>query len=151
MQGFVVRCLHDVCACCGCCVYCVVSSSFCPFQRCCDACLSGSENSSDVTAPVVISIASELPNPTSFPVKKNFWCCGCCCWCCCCAASLCCRSPTHCVSWCTCVVNAAMFSCSVMLRERCAVAAAAARAVVQNRRSATMQVVSMRMHSFVNT
>ena len=60
MQGFVVRCLHDVCACCGCCVNCVVSSSFCPFQRCRAPCLSGSENSSDVVAPVVISVASDL-------------------------------------------------------------------------------------------
>ena len=42
------------------------SSSFCPFQRCDDACLYGSENSSDVVAPVVISAASELLDPDFF-------------------------------------------------------------------------------------
>ena len=70
MQGFVVRCLHDVCACCGCCVKCVASSSFCPFQRCRAACLSGAENSIDSVAPVVISVASELLDPDIFSCEE---------------------------------------------------------------------------------
>ena len=37
--------------------------------------------------------------------------------------AFCCGSSTHCVSWCTCVINAAMFSSSAMLRERSAVTA----------------------------
>ena len=62
VQGFNARCLHDVGVSFCCCVACVVSSSFCPFQRCFDVALSGSENSSDVAAQVVISVASELLN-----------------------------------------------------------------------------------------
>ena len=62
VQGFNARFLHDVGVCKSCCVDCVVSSSFCPFQRCLDVALSVSENSSDVAAPVVISIASEFLN-----------------------------------------------------------------------------------------
>ena len=108
MQGFVVRCLDDLSIC-----YCffdyVASSSFCPFQRCCDAGLSGSA--------VVISVASELLDPDYFPVRHSCCCCGCCC----CKPLL--HFSHHCVSWCTCAVNAAMFSWFIMLlvRERCAV------------------------------
>ena len=87
---------------------------FCPFQRCCDACLSGSENNSDVVAPSVISVASADLDPDFFPVRNFCRCCGCCWFFFCCAASL---------GWCTCAVNAVILSSSVMLRERCAVAA----------------------------
>ena len=93
MQCFVAHCLHDVCACYGCCVNRVVS-----------------ENRSDVVAPVVIDIASDLLDPDLFSLLLLLL--------------LCCRSPAHCVSCCTCAVDAAKFPCSVMLRERCVVAAA---------------------------
>ena len=58
VQGFVARCLHDVRACYGCGVNNIISSSFCPCQRCRDACLS--ETSPGVVAPLVMPVTSEL-------------------------------------------------------------------------------------------
>ena len=58
----------------------------------------------DVVAPVVLSVASQLFDPDVFSCCYG---CICCCGCCCCVAGLCCRYPSHCVSWCTCAVNAA--------------------------------------------
>ena len=131
VQGFNARCLHDVGVSFCCCVACVVSSSFCPFQRCLDVALSGSENSSDVAAQVVISVASELLNCNFISCESSAAAAvvavlqACCC-CCCCAASICYSSPAHCVTWCTCADDAAWlvpFSVMLLVWERCAVAA----------------------------
>ena len=117
MPCLVVRCLQDMCTCHGCCIDCSVSSSFCPLQRCSDACLSASENGLMSSLQLWHPFPANFSILTSFPVRKDC-CCGCCC-----AASLCCSSLTHCVSCRTCAVNTVISIRSAILRERCVVVA----------------------------